>query len=481
MEPILTPTEMGDADRRAIAAGTPGVVLMDRAGRAVAWEVRRQLGSRYGRRVTIVCGKGNNGGDGLVAARVLAGWGVRVDLLRLATPLEVANVDRSIDRADLLVDAMFGTGFRGSLDEVAAHVARRSATVPTVAIDIPSGVDGATGCIDGAAVHSDSTVTFAARKPGLCFEPGRSHAGEVHVIDIGIDIGNDIGSDVRTDTPPLGLTEESDVEGWLKPPDARAHKWRSGVLVVGGSGGMTGAPLLVSHAAMRIGAGMIWCGVPGVDAAARASGSEIVAKALPATAEGALTGLGSVGEAIDRFRAVVIGPGLGGATETRAAVRAMLSRISVPVVLDADGLNAFEGDAAALASRPAPTILTPHEGEYLRLAGAPVGDDRVGAARRLAAATGAIVLLKGPGTVVATPEGRAAVNPHDGPWLATAGSGDVLSGIIGGLLARGLEPFEAATAGAFLHARAADRAGHTGLVAGDLVAALPRTLSSLEP
>jgi NAD(P)H-hydrate epimerase len=253
------------------------------------------------------------------------------------------------------------------------------------------------------------------------------------------------------------------------------------VLVVGGSGGMTGAPLLVSHAAMRTGAGMIWCGVPGVDAAARASGSEIVAKALPATDEGALTGLGAVAEAIDRFRAVVVGPGLGGATETRAAVRAMLATIAVPVVLDADGLNAFEGDAAALASRTAPTILTPHEGEYRRLAGVPVGDDRVGAARRLATATGAIVLLKGPGTVVAAPDGRAAVNPHDGAWLATAGSGDALSGIIGGLLARGLEPFEAATAGAFLHASAADQAGHTGLVAGDLVAALPRTLSSLEP
>ncbi|MCJ7439162.1 MAG: NAD(P)H-hydrate dehydratase [Acidimicrobiia bacterium] len=470
MEPVLTPTEMGEADRRAIAAGTPVRVLMDRAGRAVAWEVRRVLGSTYGHRVAIVCGKGNNGGDGLVAARVLSGWGVRVEVLDLGAGLDVATADAALDRADLLVDAMYGTGFTGSLDGVAAYVARRSTGITTVAIDVPSGVDGLTGRAPGDVVHADSTVTFAARKPGVCFEPGRSCAGEVRLVDIGIDVGE----------PALTLTDASDFRRWLVPLDPAAHKWMSALLVVGGSGGMTGAPLLVSHAAMRVGAGIVWCGVPGNDAAARASGGEVVTKALPENPDGALTGLGELSDATRRFRGVVVGPGLGDAPATRAAVRDLVGRLAIPLVLDADGLNAFEGDAGIISDRTAPTILTPHAGEYARIAGEPVGDDRVAAARHLAKTTGAVVLLKGPGTVVAEPGGRAAINPHDGPWLGTAGSGDVLSGIVGGLLARGLEPFEAATGGAFLHARAADRAGHTGLIAGDLVAALPRTLESLE-
>ncbi len=471
MEPVLTPSEMGDADRRTIAAGTPEAVLMDRAGRAVAWEVRQRLGSRYGHRVCIVCGKGNNGGDGLVAARVLRGWGIRVEVLELAGDLERPTVDRSLEHADLLVDAMYGTGFGGALDGIAAHVATRSRELLTVAVDIPSGVDGATGLADGAAVHADATVTFAARKPGLCFEPGRGLAGEVTVADIGIDVGD----------PTLGYPEVVDVAAWLTPPAADTHKWRSGLLVVGGSGGMTGAPMLVSRAAMKVGAGMVWCGVPGPDAAAAASGAEVVTRALPATAAGGLTGLGEVAADLHRFRAVVVGPGLGGAPETRTAVRSIIADVTAPMVLDADGLNAFEGDASALAARAGATVLTPHEGEFARLTGAPVGADRVAAARDLASTTRAVVLLKGPGTVIAAPDGHATINPHDGPWLATAGSGDVLSGIIGGLLARGLEPFAAATVGAFLHASAADQAGHTGLVAGDLVAALPRTLESLEP
>ena len=478
MEPVLTPTEMGEADRRTIAAGTPERILMDRAGRAVAWEVRRVLGSTYGHRVAIACGKGNNGGDGRVAARVLSGWGVRVEVLDLNTELDVATAGAVLDRADLLVDAMYGTGFTGTLDGVAAYVARRSRVITTVAIDVPSGVDGRTGLAPGDVVHADTTVTFAARKPGVCFEPGRSLAGEVHLVDIGIDVSIDRG--MNRGAPALTLIDASDLRRWLVAIDPVAHKWTSALLVVGGSGGMTGAPLLVSHAAMRVGAGIVWCGVPGNDAAARASGGEVVIKALPATDDGALTGLGELSDATTRFRGAVVGPGLGRAPATRAAVRDLVARLPIPLVLDADGLNAFEGDARELSERAAPTILTPHGGEYLRIAGEPVGDDRVAAARHLAETTGAVVLLKGPGTVVADPGGRAAINPHDGPWLGTAGSGDALSGIVGGLLARGLAPFEAAAGGAFVHASAADWAGHTGMVAGDLVAALPRTLESLE-
>jgi NAD(P)H-hydrate epimerase len=323
-------------------------------------------------------------------------------------------------------------------------------------------------------VRAVATVTFAARKPGLCFEPGRSHAGAVRVADIGIDVRGISGAE-------LGLTEPADLRSWLVSRAPDANKWSAGLLVVGGSRGMTGAPMLVSHAAMRAGAGIVWCGVPGDDAAARAAGTEVVVRALEADAHGGLAGLpADVAEALGRFRAVAVGPGLGTAPGTGAVVRALLERIEAPLVLDADGLNAFAGDAGALRSRRGPTVVTPHEGEYARLLGEPVGADRVAAARRLAAATGAVALLKGPGTVVADPSGCAAIEPVGDAALATAGSGDVLTGIIAGLLARGLSPFAAAAGAAFLHGRAARRAGHTGLVAGDLVAALPRTLDDLD-
>jgi ADP-dependent NAD(P)H-hydrate dehydratase / NAD(P)H-hydrate epimerase len=471
MEPVVTPAEMGEADRRTIAAGTPGAVLMERAGRAVAWAVRRRLDGVYGRRAVVVCGKGNNGGDGLVAARVLAGWGVRVDVVRLADPPDRATIDRILTRSDVLIDAMYGTGFTGSLDGTAADVAARSADVTTIAVDIPSGIDGGTGAASGGAVQATATVTFAARKPGVVFEPGRSHAGAVDVADIGIDLGS----------VTLELTDPSDPRRWIlahqRPPDT--NKWQAGVLVVGGSGGMTGAPGMVSQAAMRAGAGIVWCGIPGRDAAARASGSEIITKALPATDDGALAGLDDLGSSLDRFRALAVGPGLGTADPTRAAVRELVAKAAVPLVLDADGLNAFAGDPNPLRERPAPTVLTPHDGEYARLAGEPVGPDRVDAARRLAARSGAVVLLKGPTTVIAEPDGHAVLNPTGGPELATAGSGDVLSGIIAGFIARGLPVFEAAAAGAFVHGRAGDVSGHTGLIASDLIAALPRTLADL--
>jgi len=464
---------MGEADRRAIAAGTPGAVLMERAGRAVAWEVRRVLGGRYGRRVVIVCGKGNNGGDGLVVARVLAGWGVRVEVLELARDPGSTVIDRAFDRADVAVDAMYGTGFQGSLEGPAALAARWSASVPTVAVDIPSGIDGLTGRGEGDAVHAVSTVTFAAHKPGLCFEPGRTHAGAVHVADIGIDVRGGEG-------PSLGLLEAADLRGWLVPRLPDANKWSAGLLVIGGSGGMTGAPMFVSHAAMRVGAGIVWCGVPGREAAARAGGSEVVVRALDADASGALCGVpDEIVDGLGRFRAVAVGPGLGTAPATRDAVRALVERVDVPLVLDADGLNAFAGDPGALRGRRAPTVVTPHAGEYARLLGEAVGPDRVAAARRLADATGAVALLKGPGTVVASPNGDAVIEPAGDAALASAGTGDVLTGVIAGLLARGLAPFDAAAGGAFLHGQAASRAGHTGLVAGDLVVALARTLDDV--
>jgi NAD(P)H-hydrate epimerase len=468
VQPVLTPAEMAEADARTIAAGTPVATLMDRAGRAVAWEVRRRLDGVYGRRATVVCGKGNNGGDGLVTAAVLTGWGVPVDVIELAAAPTAPAVERALDRADVLVDAMYGTGFTGRLESVAADVAAASAGHLTVAVDIPSGIDGRTGTADGPAVQAAATVTFAAHKPGLLFEPGRTNAGTVYVADIGIDVG----------APALHLLDAADARSALKtsarPKDT--NKWQAPLLVIGGSGGMTGAPRFVSHAAMRAGAGIVWCGVP---APATGDGSEVITKVLPATDEGALAGLGDLLGSVERFRAVAVGPGLGTADVTRAAVREIVAKAPVPLVLDADGLNALADHADDLRERPAPTVLTPHDGEYARLAGEAVGGDRVDAARRLAARTGCVTLLKGPATVIADPSGRAAINPTGGSELATAGSGDVLAGIIGGFLARGLPAFEAAAVGAFVHGRAGDLAGHTGLVAGDLIAALPRTVDDL--
>jgi NAD(P)H-hydrate epimerase len=475
MLPVLTPEEMGAADARTIAAGTPVETLMERAGHAVAWAVRTRLRGLYGRRAVVVCGKGNNGGDGVIAARVLRQWGARVDEFHLARGVPRAEFSRALQRADVLVDAMYGTGFRGALEGDAELVANASRSFPgtVIAVDIPSGVNGLTGEVARElAVRADETVCFAAYKPGLLFEPGRSFAGRVRVADIGIAVD---------DLARAWVTDEADLASWLAARAPDAHKWRSGCFVVGGSSGMTGAPSLVSHAAMRAGAGIVWCGVPGADAAARMSGSEVIAKALPSTPDGALADAAAkdVLDSLERFRALAIGPGLGRSPITGAAVRRIVAAARVPVVIDADAIHAVGDDPALLRIRAAPTILTPHAGEYASLRGAPPGPDRLAAARSLAADTGAIVLLKGPGTVVAQPDGEAWICPIGGPWLATAGTGDVLTGLIAGLLAQGMAPVHAAAAGAFVHGRAADVAGHTGLMAGDLVSAIPRVLADL--
>jgi NAD(P)H-hydrate epimerase len=463
---------MGEADRRAIASGTPEAVLVERAGHAVAWAVRRALGGVYGRRVAVVCGKGNNGADGRVAARVLRGWGVGVDEFDLANGIDFAAYDRALDRNPLVVDAMYGTGFRGKLEGDAAQVARRaSSRCGVVAVDIPSGVDGLTGAIAGAHVPADATVCFAALKPGLLFEPGRSLAGDVQVVDIGIPVDSNVHVLRAVDIPIPVRAEE-------------AHKWKAGLMVVGGSTGMIGAPMMASHAAARCGAGMVVCGLPGHDTAARASGTEIVTRALPATEQGALddAAADAVLEGIDRFQALAIGPGLGRDAATQRAVQRIVAEAPCRVVVDADALVAVGTDWSPFERRRdrgfAPAVLTPHAGEYERLAGKPVGDDRLEAARALARDAGAVVLLKGPGTVIAQPDGDATIDTTGTGILASAGTGDVLTGVIGGLLAHGCSPFRAASAGAWLHGTAAELAGtRDSLVASDLIAALPRTLA----
>lgn len=483
---MLAPREMAEADARAIATGTPFEVLVGRAGRALARGVLAELGGTYGRRVVVLCGKGSNGADGRVAATALAARGVRTAVLAV-DGIDEAALGRALSRADLVVDAMYGTGLRGPLEGDAARcvAAIRTAGLPVVAADIPSGVDGATGAISGPAVRADRTVTFAARKPGLLLEPGRSHAGRTTVADIGVDLGLPAGD------PPLGLVTAADVAAWIPSRDPSAHKWSVGpVVVVGGAPGMEGAPMLAAGAALRAGSGIVWCARPGPASPDGGDGgglAEVVMHPLPASRDGGIGSaaadhllVGALG-ADSRFGALVLGPGLGRDTEVAPAVRRLLVGVGIPVVLDADGLNALAGDLGPLRERAAAgrvTVVTPHAGEFARLAG-PVGPDRVAAARRLAAATGCTVLLKGPGTVVADPDGMAAISTTGGPGLASAGTGDVLAGIIASLLARGLGPRRAAAGAAWLHGRAADLAGHTSLVASDVVAALPRVLTDL--
>jgi ADP-dependent NAD(P)H-hydrate dehydratase / NAD(P)H-hydrate epimerase len=479
--PVVTPAEMGEADRETISDGTAESVLVERAGAAVARHALRMLGGVYGRRVVVVSGRGNNGADGTVAARLLRARGIGVDEFALTGGIDAVGLRRALDRADLAIDAMFGTGFRGALDGDAEVVARAfaDAAVPTLAVDIPSGIDGATGEMRGAAVRADETACLAALKPGLLFEPGRTHAGRVRVADIGID-----GTRAWTGAVQLHVLEPTDL--FLPGRGADVHKWSTGALVVGGSTGLAGAPLMASHAAARSGAGMVVCGVPGVDAAARAGGSEIVTRALPMTADGALDANAAdvVLADAERFRVVAIGPGLGRDARTQVAVRRLVAECPVAMVVDADGLNALADDAEALRARRAAgfplAILTPHAGEYARLANKSVGADRVAAARELAARFDAVVLLKGPGTVIAAPDGGAVVNRTGDAALASAGTGDVLTGIIAGLLAAGAEPFAAAATGAYVHGRAASEAG-TGdeLVANDLIGALHPTLEML--
>jgi NAD(P)H-hydrate epimerase len=449
MVPVLTPSEMNAVDA---AASEPPEVLVQRAGAAVAREALAMLGGTYGRRVVVVAGKGNNGNDGRVAAERLRARGVRVRVF------DAAAVPAILPASDLVIDAAYGTGFRGGYEPP------DPAGAPVLAVDIPSGVDGLTGCVDGRAVRADRTVTFAALKPGLLFHPGRALAGEVVPVDIGLDVG-----DSRTH-----LVEEADVAAWLprRPPDS--HKWRSALVLVAGSPGMTGAAHLAAAAAQRAGAGMVRVASPGLD-----HDPGLPTEAVGVTVPSAGWDL-AVLEMLDRAGALVMGPGLGLGAPAATAVHHLVQASTVPTVVDGDGLSAL-GDQAAvvLSRRTAPVVLTPHDGEFARLAGEPPGADRLAAARSLAAATRAIVLLKGATTVVADPDGRARVSTSGDARLATAGTGDVLSGIIGALLAQGVDAFDAAAAGAWLHGRAAMEGPAQGLVASDVVAGVPAALACL--
>ncbi|HEX3948154.1 MAG TPA: NAD(P)H-hydrate dehydratase [Acidimicrobiales bacterium] len=471
MRPVVTVAEMRAADAAALAH-VDQAALVARAGTAVAFAALGLLGSGYGHRVVVVAGKGDNGADGRVAGAVLRRRGSRVTLLDAAAP-------GRLPPCDLVIDAAYGTGFRGSYTAPRVPDGAR-----VLAVDVPSGVDGDTGSAPGRPMMADRTVTFAALKPGLLQGDGARLAGDVLVADIGVPVGS----------PAVNLVEDADVVASVPRRSAGAHKWATAVAVVAGSPGMEGAAALAARGASHAGAGMVRLAVPGVPADQPGPWPiEAVRLPLPGA-----RWVDQVLEVLDRCKALVVGPGLGRGEETGEQVRRLIAGSPVPVVADADALFALgtAEEARSLLAGARPVVLTPHDGEYQRLAGEPPGPDRLAAARRLADRTGAVVLLKGSLTAVACPaidaDAHTAVDADTGadrrpgkvllaaagsPRLATAGTGDVLSGIVGALLARGVPAPAAAALGAHVHGRAADRGPAEGLVAEDLPALVAGWLS----
>jgi NAD(P)H-hydrate epimerase len=359
-----------------------------------------------------------------------------------------------------VIDAALGTGFRG---EYIAPVPPAGAKV--LAVDIPSGVDGDTGVASVRAARADATVTFVALKPGLLLGDGPERAGSTRVCDIGIDAG---GAHIH-------LVEDDDVAPWLPARRREGHKWDAAVYIAAGSPGMLGAPSFSVRGALRSGAGMVRLGVPGL-AVKDLPVSEAVSSVLPA--EGWAV---PVLDDLSRCKALVVGPGLGASAATAAAMRRLVTDVAVPMVIDADGLTALgtvDEASPLFARRRAPTVLTPHDGEFARLLGALPGHDRIASALELARLMRAVVLLKGSTTVVASPSGQVLLSASGSSALSTAGTGDVLSGIIGAFCARGVEPFRAAALAAHVHGRAAGRGAREGLVAGDLPDLVSAELSS---
>ena len=478
---LLTVEEMYRADRAAAAAGVPSLDLMEAAGAAVAAEIVHRWRPCP---VAVLCGPGNNGGDGFVAARHLAsaGWPVRLALLggrealrgdaavnaRLWTGLVEAADSRCLEGAGLVVDALFGAGLGRPLDGAARDLIRavELRAIPCIGVDVPSGVHGDSGAVLGAAPHCVLTVTFFRRKPGHLLLPGRERCGEVVVADIGIP------ASVLDDIQPATFANHPDAWcAFLPRPGLGDNKFRRGHAIVWGGSQMTGAARLAARAARRVGAGLVTIAAhPDVFAiyAADTPGNLIAPVVEAADFHDLL--------ADERRNAVLVGPGAGVNEETRQRALAALEA-EKSCVLDADALTIFQDDPRELFDAiHAPCVMTPHEGEFARIFS--VEGDKLTRARAAAAESGAVVLLKGADTVIAAPDGRAAINTNAPPELATAGSGDVLAGLILGLLTQGVETFAAACAAAWMHG-AAGAAFGPGLIAEDLPDGLPAVLRAL--
>lgn len=509
---VVTAAEMRALDRWTIEHGTAGPILMERAGAGATRVLRARLG-RARRPVVIVCGRGNNGGDGFVLARHLRRARIPVEVWLAAKPEEVrgdaagmlaawrrargkiedvSTTERvpalaaRLAGASAVVDAIFGTGLNAPVTGVAAAIidAINASGRLVLAVDIASGLSADTGVPLGNAVRADVTATFAFAKVGQVLYPGADHTGELALVDIGIP-----DAAVEAIRPRVMLLEKAHVGRLVKRRPRDAHKGTFGhVLVIAGSRGKTGAALLATGAAGRAGAGLVTLAAAGgLQPVLEGHVREAMTAALPDAGDGvaALDDGRAVDALLDGRAAVVCGPGLGLADETRTLVAHVVRRCRVPLVLDADGLNAVAG-TGLLAERGGPTIVTPHPGEMARLMESDtrtVQGDRLGAARTLAERAQVVVVLKGARTIIAAPDGTAAISPTGNPGMASGGTGDVLAGLLGGLLAQGLAPFDAAVLGVLAHGAAGDavaaRRGEMGLLAGDLIDELPPTFAYL--
>jgi hydroxyethylthiazole kinase-like uncharacterized protein yjeF len=497
LEPLPGAEEQRALDQWAIAElGIPGLTLMERAGRGLAGLVGELAPEGP---VVVVCGKGNNGGDGLVVARRLRERGREVRVLLLGVPEDLrgdarTNCERlpgappeafdpaALSGAAAIVDAILGTGFAGAPRDPAAGaiaaINEVAGDAVVVACDVPSGVDASTGEVAGDAVRARATGTFHAAKPGLWIAPGKAHAGAVRVIDIGIPPSGPAD-------PQIGLIDDR-VTAEIPRRGRESNKFAAGsVIVCGGSIGLTGAPSMASESAMRAGAGYVTAMIPGsLNQIFETRLLEVMTVPLADTGGSLDPGAAdAVLQRLARADAVVLGPGLGHQQGTIELARTVAAVAEVPLLLDADGLNAHAGRLASLAQRPAATVMTPHAGELARLLdsdSAAVSARRLHNARSAAAQARAIVVLKGDDTLVCEPEGRVGVSRGGASALATAGTGDVLSGVIGAYLSKRMDPFAAACGGVLVHARAgqllARDYGPEGVIAGDVIAALPRAL-----
>ena len=518
MHILTTPEQMKAFDAAAAGRfGIPGSVLMENAGRGVADRITATVGDVAGKRVTVICGKGNNGGDGFVAARHLLLRGAHVDVILLARPaavtgdarLHLSILQRLLKASSpslrlsfqptqfaphsggppaLIIDALFGTGFSGVPRGPGAAAIRwmNASGAYVVAIDIPSGLDGGSGMAAGDAVRAQCTVTMAAEKVGQYIGAGPELCGRIDVVDIGI---NPTMSPVKN--VQVFRHDDASVARILPRRTRDVHKYSVGkVLVIGGSRQYTGAPAYAALAALRSGAGAVVLAVPsGVRQAIASRTRDVLLHALPETQDGTIarSGLDELTERMAWADAVVIGPGLGRNAETDELVREVFSVCPVPLLVDADGLTALCNRSAREWGRPAATILTPHSGELARLLGTSAGDieaDRLHTALRSARRFASILVLKGASTLSVAPGGTAIVNTTGNPGMATIGTGDVLAGVIGGLAAQGMPAHEAASAGVYLHGRAGDlaaqRFGQRSLLASDLLDMLSPALLTVE-
>ena len=512
---IVTAHQMRELDRRTIhEAGVPGKTLMERAGSGVVSAMEETFGALKGKTVTIFCGKGNNGGDGFVVARLLRQKRSAVQVCLLAHTRDLKgdaklmyqrfvkgagrskvlsapspdHVHQLVRDSRMLVDALLGTGTSspiiGPYHE--AIQAMNASEAPTVAVDLPSGIDADTGATLGTAVQADMTVTFGNPKLGLFLEAGIDHAGRVHCVDIGIpsQYVEDLHLSIELLTPAA-------IRPWLPKRPASSHKGTFGHAgIIAGSSGKSGAAALAAKAALRSGAGLVTVATPASVQASVASGiPEVMTLPLPETADHTLSreALPPLQTFLQSRSAIGMGPGLSTHAETADVIRTLIAQCDRPLVIDADALNALAGHTSLLRSRPLSPILTPHPGEMARLLGESmagfVNRNRLGIARDFARAHSSIVVLKGARTILAHPDGATSISPTGNPGMATAGTGDVLTGMLAGLLAQGVSPWEGAQSGVFLHGLAGDLAartyGYPSLMAGDLLASLPQALTEV--